>query len=181
MHPLAQSVLEFWFSKDAQPVWFAKSFEFDQKISQQFGKVLESATAGECADWRCDILGRLAEIIVLDQFSRNIHRDTPKAFENDGMALVLSQEAIVLPEFESLTSDERKFMLMPYMHSESKLIHKKAMTLFEQFTDATTVAYERRHKEIIDEFGRYPHRNAILGRVSTTQEQAFLKKPNSSF
>lgn len=97
------------------------------------------------------------------------------------MALVLSQEAIALPEFESLTSDERKFMLMPYMHSESKLIHKKAMTLFEQFTDATTVAYERRHKEIIDEFGRYPHRNAILGRVFTTQEQAFLKKPNSSF
>ena len=117
MHPLAQSVLEFWFSKDAQPLWFAKSFEFDQKISHQFGKVLESATAGECADWRCDILGRLAEIIVLDQFSRNIHRDTPKAFEADGMALVLSQEAIVLPEFESLALDERKFMLMPYMHS----------------------------------------------------------------
>ncbi|WP_114800369.1 DUF924 family protein [Moraxella canis] len=181
MHPLAQSVLEFWFSKDAQPLWFAKSAEFDQKIRDQFGEVLESAAAGECADWRSEMLGRLAEIIVLDQFSRNIHRDTPKAFETDGMALVLAQEAIALPEFKSLNPDQRRFMLMPYMHSESKQIHEKAMTLFEQFTDATTVDYERQHKVIIDEFGRYPHRNAILGRPSTAQEQAFLKKPNTSF
>ncbi|VEH68698.1 Uncharacterized protein conserved in bacteria [Rodentibacter pneumotropicus] len=125
--------------------------------------------------------GRLAEIIVLDQFSRNLHRDSPLAFAQDNMAIALAQEAIKQPEFKNMTVRERHFMLMPLMHSESKVIHEQAVPLFEQFGPEESVDFELKHKVIIDRFGRYPHRNAVLGRESSSEEIEFLTQPGSSF
>lgn len=175
----AQAVIDFWFSNNDK--WFVKSTNFDQQIINQFGDVLLQATQGELSSWRCDSVGRLAEIIVLDQFSRNVYRDSPKAFAQDGMALVLAQEALTLPSFAALPLAYQKFTVMPFMHSESAVIHEEALMIFTKLGDEYTLAYEQQHKAIIDQFGRYPHRNAILGRQNTPSEEAFLKTPNSSF
>lgn len=118
---------------------------------------------------------------MLDQFSRNIWRDTAKAFSQDNMALMLAQEAIKQPDYKHLPIKERKFILMPFMHSESPFIHQQAVPLFTALNDKITLEFEMRHKEIIDHFGRYPHRNGILNRVSTPEEILFLKKSGSSF
>ncbi|SIR87648.1 Uncharacterized conserved protein, DUF924 family [Moraxella cuniculi DSM 21768] len=177
----AQAVLDFWFGATARSFWFAKSDEFDKLLTDKFLAILQSASLGECDTWRTTAQGRLAEIIVLDQFSRNIYRNTPNAFAADGMALALAQELIKQPDFAALTVAERNFALLPFMHSESKIVHEKAVPLFEKFSDSNTLDFELKHKAIIDTFGRYPHRNAILGRVSSPRELEFLSKPNSSF
>lgn len=176
-----QAVLHFWAHVTTPEQWFTKDAQFDRRLTQQFLHTTEAVAQGECAHWRHSLHGRLAEIIVLDQFSRNIWRNTPRAFAQDPMALALAQEALRHPHFVQLTQRERQFILMPFMHSESKKIHAQALGLFKQYTDATTTEYEIRHKVIIDRFGRYPHRNAILGRSSTAAEREFLKGPDSSF
>lgn len=179
---MQNKLLDFWFNEAGRDKWFEKDSNFDQMLTDRFGEMLKQAAAAELYSWRSSPLGRLAEIILLDQFSRNIYRDTPAAFAQDTMALVLAQEAVaagILQELDSL--DERKFILMPYMHSESKLIHHQAEQLFRQYTDEKNLGFEIRHKVIIDRFGRYPHRNKILNRDSTTEEIEFLKRPNSSF
>lgn len=176
-----KKVLDFWFDDRTKPFWFANSDEFDNTLKAQFSAVLEQANRGELANWRATIKGRLAEIIVLDQFSRNIYRDTPQAFAQDGMALVLSQEIVKQVGFADLNQDERNFALMPMMHSESIKIHEIALPLFEKYASQDTLDFEIKHKAIIDEFGRYPHRNAILGRPSNDEEIEFLKLSNSSF
>ncbi len=176
-----QPVLDFWFDEDTKPLWFAKSDDFDNQLSDKFLATWQAVTAGECAGWRETTKGAVAEIIVLDQFSRNLKRDTPQAFAYDGMALVLAQELLKREEFDKLPQAYQRFALMPFMHSESKRIHERALELFEQLGDADTLAFEKKHKAIIDRFGRYPHRNAILGRESTNEEMAFLSEPNSSF
>lgn len=176
-----QDVLTFWFDECTPEQWFKKDISFDKKVNDRFGDLCLSASRGELASWRDSIEGRLGEIIILDQFSRNIWRDKPQAFAQDNMALVLAQEAIRLPEYLSLTPVKRKFIIMPFMHSESKKIHKDGITLFSQLNDENTYQYELRHKEIIDKYGRYPHRNEILGRQSTPEELAFLQQPGSSF
>ncbi|MDO5054222.1 MAG: DUF924 family protein [Pasteurella oralis] len=181
IHPDAQAVLGFWYSEENKVNWFAKSDQFDQAIRAQFAQILEQGSRGELDSWRTTIQGRLAEIIVLDQFSRNLYRNTPRAFAQDTMALVLAQTAIELPEFMSLSESEKHFILMPYMHSESAYIHQKAVELFDKFTNPTLLDFEIKHKVIIDRFGRYPHRNAILGRQSSAEEIDFLQQPNSSF
>ena len=127
------------------------------------------------------LAGRLAEIIVLDQFSRNLCRGQASAFAQDGMALALAQEAIQQPYFDTLPMQWRRFIIIPFMHSESAMIHKRYLPLFEQLDDANTLDFEHRHKQIIDQFGRYPHRNEVLNRDSTEDEKNFLKQPNSSF
>lgn len=177
-----QQVLDFWF-KDAGPdTWFDKNLAFDEMLSERFSELLKRAAAAEFYTWRSSFEGRLAEIIVLDQFSRNIYRNSPSAFAQDPMALALAQEAVAAGALDKLSSlDERKFLLMPYMHSESKLIHQHAEHLFKDYTDEQTLSYEIRHKVIIDRFGRYPHRNDILRRPSSAEEIEFLKQPNSSF
>ncbi|MFI7918815.1 DUF924 family protein, partial [Acinetobacter baumannii] len=114
--------------------------------------------------WRKTPEGRLAEIIVLDQFSRNIYRDQPESFAYDGLALALSQEAISLQLDAQLNPEQRSFLYMPFMHSESKLIHEFALKLFQRLGNEINLSFEKKHKVIIDRFGRYPHRNAILGR-----------------
>ena len=175
-------VLTFWF-KDIQPKqWWATDPEFDALVRERFLDLLQRASAGELFPWRATAAGRLAEIIVLDQFSRNMYRHTPQAFAQDPMALVLSQEAVTAGALADLADPmERAFLLMPYMHSESKLIHAQAEPLFEAHTPADNLEFERRHRAIIERFGRYPHRNQSLGRPSTEEEIEFLKQPGSRF
>lgn len=189
----ARAVLDFWFDKNNEQYWFAQNDVFDKKIKDKFGDVWQAAKQGECVTWRIAeapsdsnssitaLAGRLAEIIVLDQFSRNLCREQACAFAQDGMALALAQEAIGQPYFDTLPMEWRRFTIMPFMHSESAMIHERYLPLFEQLNDATTLDFEHRHKDIIDKFGRYPHRNETLGRESTLEEEAFLQQPNSSF
>ena len=118
---------------------------------------------------------------MLDQFSRNVYRDTPRAFAQDALALVLAQELVASAQDRSLPNAQRVFAYMPYMHSESALVHTQAVTLFTQLGKQDNLNFELRHKAIIDRFGRYPHRNAILGRPSSAEAPAFLAEPGSSF
>lgn len=175
------TVLKFWFEEIAPEAWWKADAGFDAQIRTRFAERLRQAAQGELFAWRSDARGRLAEIIVLDQFSRNIHRDTPQAFSQDPMSLALAQEAVAAGAHRMLSETERTFLLMPYMHSESKLVHVEAERLFREFTPAFNYEFELKHKAIVDRFGRYPHRNAILGRVSTPEEIEFLKQPGSRF
>ena len=174
-------VLTFWFEEIEPRQWWLVDPAFDELLRVRFSGHLQQAAAGELFVWRNCARGRLAEIIVLDQFSRNIYRGTPQAFSQDPQALVLSQEAVAGGALQALDEVERAFLLMPYMHSESRLVHVQAERLFREFAKAENHTFELRHKEIIDRFGRYPHRNHVLGRVSSEEEVAFLKQPGSSF
>jgi uncharacterized protein (DUF924 family) len=177
----AQDILDFWFDPDHRSLWFAKSDEFDAKIRERFQTIHHQAIQAELWSWRKTAEGRLAEIIVLDQFSRNLYRDQPQAFAHDSMALMLAQEAISLQLDAQLNPEQRSFLYMPFMHSESKLIHEFALKLFQRLGNEINLSFEKKHKLIIDRFGRYPHRNAILGRSSSAEELEFLTQPNSSF
>jgi uncharacterized protein (DUF924 family) len=178
---MSADVLSFWFHEIEPRQWFAADPAFDALIRERFLTVLEQAAAGELFPWRTTARGRLAEILVLDQFSRNIYRDTPRAFAQDPMALVLAQEAVAAGALAELGETERGFLLLPYMHSESRAIHAMAEGLFREHASANNHDYELRHKRIIDRFGRYPHRNVVLGRASTDEEVAFLAEPGSRF
>jgi uncharacterized protein (DUF924 family) len=176
-----QTVIDFWFREIEPRQWFTKDSEFDRLIERRFQGVHEAALKCELFPWRDTSQGRLAEIIVLDQFSRNIYRDTPLAFASDPLALVLAQEAVRIQAQRDLPPQQRPFLYMPFMHSESPLIHEQAVVLFGEPGLEKNLEFELRHKDIIDRFGRYPHRNTVLGRVSTSDELAFLKTPGSSF
>jgi uncharacterized protein (DUF924 family) len=174
-------ILTFWFKDTAPKMWWQADPDFDRTIEQRFGPLLIQAMQGELYSWRAEPQGRLAEIIVLDQFSRNIYRNTPAAFAQDPMALALAQEAVAAGAQKSLSAMECGFLLMPYMHSESRQIHQQAEPLFLEFTPPNSYEFELKHKAIIDRFGRYPHRNQVLGRSSSAEELAFLQQPGSSF
>ena len=173
--------LDFWFCQIDPDQWRVKDAAFDRLLSTRFGGLLQQAAAGELYGWRQTPGGRLAEVIVLDQLSRNIHRHTPLAFAQDAMALALAQEAVAAGHLSGFDVRQRIFLLMPYMHSESRLIHGQAERLFRIHTPAENHGFELRHKAVVDRFGRYPHRNAVLGRASTDEELAFLQQPGSSF
>jgi uncharacterized protein (DUF924 family) len=174
-------VIEFWFTEIDPKQWWQKDESFDRLIGRRFEWVHGAATRCELYEWRNTTQGRVAEIIVLDQFSRNIHRDTPLSFAYDPMALCLSQEAIRANINDDLLPDQHLFCCMPFMHSESKEIHKNAVTLFSDLGLESNLDFELKHKAIIDRFGRYPHRNEILSRPSTKEEIEFLKQPGSTF
>ncbi|MCP1727799.1 uncharacterized protein (DUF924 family) [Natronospira proteinivora] len=176
-----QQVLDFWFQENGPEQWFKSDPDFDETILERFKTLHDQAALCECWQWRETPHGRLAEIIVLDQFSRNMYRDTPAAFAQDPLSLALAQEAVAVGADASLSAPEKAFLYMPYMHSESALIHEQAVQLFDQPGLEQNYDFELRHKIIIDRFGRYPHRNAILGRPSTAEEEAFLQQPGSSF
>lgn len=176
-----QSILHFWFEELTAKQHFVKDASLDETIRTRFGDTLEAAARCELFGWRATAEGRLAEIIVLDQFSRNVYRDTPRAFAQDALALVLAQELVASKQDRSLPGAQRVFTYLPYMHSESALVHTQAVALFTQLGNERNLDFELRHKAIIDRFGRYPHRNAILGRTSSAQELAFLNEPGSSF
>jgi uncharacterized protein (DUF924 family) len=175
------TVIEFWFKELTPDDWFSGTSGTDELIRERFSGVHRAATRGELMNWRESATGRLAEVIVLDQFSRNIYRGTPQAFVHDGMALVLAQEAIRNDADKELSIQERPFLFLPFMHSESKVIHEMAVPLFSQAGLEFGLKYELMHKDIIDRFGRYPHRNQILGRESTPEEIEFLTQPGSGF
>jgi uncharacterized protein (DUF924 family) len=176
-----KTVLDFWFTELSPKQHYAKDAALDEAIRTRFGATLEAAARCELFAWRATPEGRLAEVLVLDQFSRNVYRDTPQAFAHDALALALAQELVASGQDRSLPLAQRSFAYMPYMHSESALVHAQAALLFAQPGLEDTLRFELRHKEIIDRFGRYPHRNALLGRESTPEELAFLSEPGSGF
>ncbi len=176
-----REIIKFWFEDIEPKQWWVKSDDFDRLIRDRFSGVHAQAIRGELFAWRATSQGRLAEILVLDQFSRNMYRDTPLAFASDPLALVLAQEAIAAGADQELSPVERSFLYMPFMHSESRLIHDRAVELYQQNGIQDNLDFELKHQEIILKYGRYPHRNAILGRQSTEQEIAFLQTPGSGF
>jgi uncharacterized protein (DUF924 family) len=180
-----QSILHFWFTELTEKQHFAKDAALDALIAQRFGATLEAGSRCELFGWRNakehGPAGRLAEIIVLDQFSRNVWRDTPRAFAQDALALALAQELVARGDDAQLPLAQRRFAYMPYMHSESIVVHQEALRLFAQAGLEDNLRFERSHLAILERFGRYPHRNAILGRASTPEELAFLQEPGSSF
>ena len=177
----ADDILHFWFEELSPEQHFAQEDAIDAMIRVRFGATLEAARRCELWNWRSRPQGRLAEIVVLDQFSRNIHRGSPLAFAQDAQALALAQELVAGRHDQALAPAQRAFAYMPYMHSESLVVHAQAMVLFDQPGLENNFSYEVAHRDIIARFGRYPHRNAALGRTSTAQELAFLAQPGSSF
>ncbi|NIY46366.1 DUF924 family protein [Cedecea colo] len=169
-------VLEFWFKETPAERWFNSDKILDEQIRSRFSAVHHAATRGELFSWRESLSGRLAEIIVLDQFSRNLFREGPLAWAADGMALVLAQELIKTAGFSELAVERRDFAIMPFMHSESAAIHNVALKMFQQFGSKQAFKSELQHKQIIEKFGRYPHRNTALGRTSTAEELLYLQK-----
>lgn len=176
-----EDIIEFWFGQADPGNWFVRSEAFDQTIRRRFSAVHAAAARCELEHWRRSAEGRLAEVIVLDQFSRNLFRDSALAFACDSLALALTQEAVRMGADWGMPPAQKAFLYMPYMHSESSLIHEQAIRLFSQPGIEYNLEFERRHKAIIDRFGRYPHRNTLLGRESGPEELAFLAQPGSSF
>lgn len=175
------AIVTFWFGELTPEDWFAGGEKLDRTIAERFSHVHKAVAANEYAKWRMTPEGALAEVIVLDQFSRNLYRGTPMAFASDAQALALAQVAIARGFDQALSEQQRQFLYMPYMHSESKIIHETALELFAAHGNEAALKYEKLHKEIIDRFGRYPHRNAQLGREHTSEEQAFLEDNEYDF
>ena len=177
----ANNILQFWFEEVEQSQWFMVETDFDQIIQQRFTDIHQQAERGELFSWRATAKGRLAEVIILDQFSRNMFRNTAQAFAFDSLALVLAQEAISVGADKALTAIERSFLYMPFMHSESLVIHNVGVALYQENGVQANLDFEIKHKVIIEQFGRYPHRNKILNRESTKEEVDFLTQEGSSF
>ena len=176
-----EDVLDFWFKELTPKDWYKKDSDLDKRIKNRFLDTYHKACKGELWQWRETVEGRLAEIIVLDQFSRNMFRDQAQAFQYDYLAVALSQEACLQPKLHELEVSRRAFVFMPLMHSESQIVHELAVKMFSAVGLENSLNFELKHKKIIDRFGRYPHRNDILKRKSTDEEIEFLKAPDSSF
>lgn len=176
-----EEVLAFWFDEISPEQWFKKDKNFDAMLTKRAGTTVGKALNGQIDNWAETANGATALVIVLDQFTRNIFRDTPQAFSGDEIALVVSLKSINSDWFGELPSMHNHFLLMPMMHSEDILIQEKSLPLFEMHTNELTHEYAVKHRDIVAKFGRFPHRNAILGRPSTPEELEFLAQPGSSF
>lgn len=174
-----QAVLDFWFSEENRTKHFAKDEAFDELIRKKFFATWQAACRGELKVWRTDIAGQVAEIIVLDQFSRNLFRTSELAFRQDELALQLARETVNHPDYQELPVCYKIAVLMPFMHAEHQKAQEESIAHFTALGDAKKLGYALRHKEIIDQFGRFPHRNRILGRKSTVEEVAFLEEFHS--
>ncbi len=172
--------------------WWQKSDAFDAEIRARFGPTIDAASRGELSNWRRTPQGSVALIIVLDQFRRNVYRDTPAAFAQDPRARDVMTDALDRGDFDTLRTAERYILLMPSMHAEDVAVQARGLALFERARReapseagremlAKAVDFMKRHMVIVERFGRYPHRNAILGRESSDAERAFLLEPGSSF
>lgn len=175
-----KTIIDFWFTELSADEHFTQSDVVDDKI-RSFSELYASVVRGEVDDWRGTPEGALAEIVVLDQFSRNMFRGSEGAFLQDEQALKLAQDAIKKGFDMEMTPEKRMFLYMPYMHSESREVHQEAVVLFKKLGLEKTLTYELAHKEIIDTFGRYPHRNRVLGRQSTQEEEKYLEENKGSF
>ena len=176
-----EDILNFWFKECNPEQWFKKNDVFDQIIKNTFSDTIEDTIRGKMDDWKNTETGCLALIIILDQFTRNVFRNTLRAFAGDSKALVLSQKCCDKQYLKNPDIQRRKFMLMPMMHSENITVQETALPLFKKYTSEKDYEYAKKHNEIISRFGRFPHRNVILGRKSTNEELVFLKQPGSSF
>lgn len=193
MDAQAQAVLDFWFLPadnpgygQARAEWFRKDDSFDARIAGRFGALIDAAIDGGLRDWEATPHGALARIIVLDQFTRNVHRATPRAFAGDAQALALALSLTEQGLDQQLPPMLRAFVYLPFEHAEDLAMQARAVELFQLLSQAhpgfeSMLDYAQRHQEVIARFGRFPHRNAILGRASTPQEVEFLRQPGSSF
>lgn len=170
-----EEVIRFWFKESSEKDWFSRNDAFDAKIRERFLDTYLEVAKGESKSWRGTPEGRLAEIIVLDQFARNLFRDDAQAFAEDNLALTLAREAVRVSADKELPSRMRHFLYMPYMHSESLEAHDEGRKLFESLGNDEVLKYEDEHRKILETFDRYPHRNKVLGRASTSEEEEFLK------
>ena len=188
----ASDVIDFWFAPEGSPergrardVWFRKDPAFDEEIRRRFGEAVAIALAGGYGEWCATARGALARVLLLDQFTRNVFRDTPRAFAGDALALRLADAAAERGDDRALIAVERWFAYMPFVHAESTLAQRRAVELFRRLRDETGLAdpleWAEKHAEVVRRFGRFPHRNAILGRASTAEELAFLAMPGSRF
>lgn len=195
-----ESVLDYWFgapgttreiAERQSKLWFGKLPEKDREVSERFTPTFNAAIAGALDTWALTPRGRLALVIVLDQFPHHIHRDTPQAFAQDAKALALSLAAIATGEDQSLALIERVFLYLPLEHAESLEMQDLAVAHYQQLVDAAAPSeralfenfldYAHKHRDVVARFGRFPHRNAILGRASSPEEIEFLKQPGSRF
>jgi len=178
----ATGVLRFWFEETSPQQWFGKDPSFDGQVRERFIGLTRQAIQDQLSSWSREPQSGLALVLLLDQFPRQIWRGSAMAFAGDGQALALSQAAMeqgwVVAEPEPA---RRQFWLMPQMHAENLAVQEAALPLFERFTDPRTADFARRHRDVIARFGRFPHRNAALGRVSSAAELAFLQTPGSGF
>ncbi len=183
MRDTKQEVLKFWFDEIEPVQWFQKNDSFDQEISDRFMLTYDMAKKDLCASWTRDAEGVLALCIVLDQFPRNMFRGQPKSFETDQKALLISREALHKGFDQVLSPQKRTFLYMPFMHSESLEDQEKSVKLFESMKEDNPLNYEYaiKHLAVILEFGRFPHRNKILGRESTAAEKIYLDQAGSGF
>ncbi|MDA0782417.1 MAG: DUF924 domain-containing protein [Proteobacteria bacterium] len=176
-----QEILNFWFSDNARDKWFIKDESFDNEIKKLFLATYKKAKLDKENAFEGSPEGLLALVITLDQFPRNIFRDKKEAFAADNIALKAANDAIKKNYDKKLTNEQRKFLYMPFMHSEDIRDQRTCVALFNRIKDQQSVDYALKHKEIILRFSRFPHRNEILGRKSTDEELKFLTQPNSSF
>lgn len=194
----AEDVLRFWLGEPGDPPlakaerWWKKDDAFDRAIKERFEDTLDRGTRGELSEWRTSPRGRLALVIVFDQFSRNMFRGTPRSFAQDELAREVALDALDSGDLRQLTPTEAGFLLMPFMHAEDLALQRRGEAEFAGLRDAATddtvridldksVKYAAMHRVIIERFGRFPHRNAILARPTTKEEEEFLKQPDSSF
>ena len=191
MDTRAREVLQFWFGEGPpyadRPEWFRKSDAFDREIERRFGPLIEAALRGELGSWASDAQSALAQLILLDQFTRNVFRNTPKAFAGDPLALATANAMVAAGQDRALAPVQRVFVYLPFEHAEDLAAQQTSMQLFGALAQEAPEAgngwldYAQRHQVIVARFGRFPHRNAILGRPSTPEETAFLSEPGSSF
>ena len=166
-------VLDFWFGADPQK-WFSRDDAFDAAVVERFLPTYEAAAAGRLAGWEAAPESALALVIVLDQFSRNMFRGTPRSFATDGQALAVAKRAVDRGFDRAVELPKRNFFYMPFMHSENLADQERCVDLSRQYSDENTLKFAKLHADIIRRFGRFPHRNAVLGRITTGEEQAFL-------
>jgi uncharacterized protein (DUF924 family) len=175
------AVVDFWLLQVGPDKWFSRDDDLDDQIRIKFLALYNKAVAGVLKSWRETAQGCLGEIILLDQFSRNLYREDPRAYASDGQAREILALALDRGFDAGLSADEKRFLYMPLQHSENAADQARSVELFRTLEDDKTFEYTLRHQEIIARFGRFPHRNAALGRTSTAEETAFLQEPNSSF
>ena len=176
-----QGVLDFWFDPESKPYWFKQSDAFDQAVAERLGSLHARARAGEIDGWAVEPGGLLALVILLDQVPRNLQRGTPEAFACDAKALALARLAVDQRMDQGLDVDQRAFLYLPFEHAEDLADQERAVALFRELGNATYLDFAIRHRDVIARFGRFPHRNAILGRESSAAERQFLETPGSSF
>lgn len=181
VHAAARAVLAFWFDETPQDKWFAKDDALDRAIAERFGMLRDAVLASGAPGWDDDPDTLLAAIILLDQFSRNIYRGSAEAFAADGLSLDLTHRALAKDWDEAITPERRAFLYMPLMHAEDREEQRLSIDCFTRLGHADNLDFARKHRAVIDRFGRFPSRNQALGRVSTSAEEAYLSQPSAGW